>query len=236
MTTSRVSPPKAVQDQPGDSALSRLLSKTGRLSADAGRLRYFGTSTSICMFDPHFPASMSPDPSPTECEASRMIGELSGETHAHILDQYWTFYNSIVEVVPKEPFLEGHSTDNGELYSLFLHLTVLAIGLRFVDKERSDVIKLMISPYESIFHRQAKSMVESGLERRGGLPSVQALLLLADLEGGAGKDMTGWMYAGMACRMFFDLGLNLTSISPGLSGWEAEMRQKVAAACVIVDR
>jgi hypothetical protein len=34
------------------------------------------------------------------------------------------------------------------------------------------------------------------LERPGGIPSVQAFLLLGDLECGIGRDNTGWMYAG----------------------------------------
>jgi hypothetical protein len=224
------------RDQQDGGILNRLLSKTGHLNIDAGRLRYFGPTTNLHIYDTSNQDLSLPTLRKAEGEASTMIEQLSGETHAYLLKQYWDHYNPIIEVVPREPFMQGYRTDDTELYSTFLHLTVLALGVRFAPKERSDIMQLMVSPYESSFHRQSKQLVERELEKGGRLPSIQALLLLSDLECGCGRDMMGWMYAGMACRLFFDMGLNVDGLSLGLSRWDAEVRQKVSVACLLTDK
>lgn len=51
-----------------------------------------------------------------------------------------------------------------------------------------------------------------------------------------GRDNLGWMYAGMAVRLAFDIGLHLDSRNSGLSDREVEIRQMTLWACVIYDK
>ena len=70
------------------------------------------------------------------------------------------------------------------------------MGYRGADMDRDDMKKISLGNRESTLHREAKYMLDIELERPGGIPSVQALLLLSDLECGVGRDNTGWMYSG----------------------------------------
>jgi hypothetical protein len=79
-------------------------------------------------------------------------------------------------------------------------------------------------------------MLDLELECPGGIPSVAALLLIGDLEVGVGRDNPGWMYAGMAMRLCYDIGLHLDSRRAGLSQREIDIRRMTLWACVIFDR
>jgi hypothetical protein len=60
--------------------------------------------------------------------------------------------------------------------------------------------KIGVWDRESDLHREAKYLFEYELEKPRGIPSVQALLILGDLEGGVGRDDTGWMIGGVILR------------------------------------
>lgn len=79
-------------------------------------------------------------------------------------------------------------------------------------------------------------MLDLELERPGGIPSVAALLILGDSEVGVGRDNVGWMYAGMAMRLAYDIGLHLDSRHTGMSDREIDIRRMTLWSCVIYDR
>jgi hypothetical protein len=91
-------------------------------------------------------------------------------------------------------------------------MAMLAEGYQYSDKRRED-IKRLAAPKEttdsSIFHTKAKKKAEQELINPGGIPSIQAFFLLADLEVGVGRDDTGWMFAGMSFRLIYDVGLHV---------------------------
>lgn len=110
------------------------------------------------------------------------------------------------------------------------------MGYRFADKSRLDMQRIALPERESTLHREAKFMLDLELERPGGLPSIAALLVLGDLEVGVGRDNVGWMYAGMAMRLCYDIGLQLDTRQVGLSEREMDIRRMTLWACVIYDR
>ena len=112
------------------------------------------------------------------------------------MDLFWDYYNSVLHIVHKEAFNEDMQSGSSKYYSGFLHISILAMGYRFADLEREDMKKITLGNRECTLHREAKYMLDMELERPGGIPSVQAFLLLGDLECGVGRDNTGWMYAG----------------------------------------
>lgn len=96
--------------------------------------------------------------------------------------------------------------------------------------------RISLPDRESTLHREAKYMLDLELERPGGVPSIAALLILGDSEVGVGRDNVGWMYAGMAMRLCYDIGLQLDTRQVGLSQREVDVRRMTLWACVIYDR
>lgn len=128
------------------------------------------------------------------------------------------------------------NTGSGSYYSPFLHVCMLAIGYRYADRTRPDVQAFATPDGESLLHEEAKRLVDHELQMPGGIPSLQSLLLLGDLECGVGRYNTGWLYAGMACRLIFDLGLNRQISQAGQSRLDMEVKRTVLWGCVVLDR
>lgn len=122
------------------------------------------------------------------------------DTHDYLMSLFWTNYNSAFEILNKNAFEEGYHQKDSQYYSVFLHLCVLAIGYRFSDKSRMDIQVLSAGRSESILHRDAKCIVYHQLDHLCDLPSVVALLILGDLECGAGRETNAWLYGKAALR------------------------------------
>ncbi|KAF2186726.1 hypothetical protein K469DRAFT_630689 [Zopfia rhizophila CBS 207.26] len=222
-----------------DGMVSRLLSTRGHLSFDqlSGRLRYFGPTTN-CHIHSELgnPMNTTPESSEQARRAEKIIRSLPMETYDYLMDLFWTFYNPVLHVLHQEAFNEDREAGRTQFYSGFLHVCVLAMGYRFADKARPDMQKISLPEMESTLHREAKYMLDHELERPGGIPSVVALLLLGDLECGVGRDNLGWLYAGLAVRLAFDIGLHLDTRLSRLPEREVEIRQMTLWACVIYDK
>ncbi|KAK1585214.1 fungal-specific transcription factor domain-containing protein [Colletotrichum navitas] len=222
-----------------ESVVQRLLSTNGTYSFDqlAGQLRFFGPTS-----NPRVPQTEPTDDSvcrePPEQvrQAENVIRSLTGPTHDYLMNNFWTHYNSVLKVVHRETFESSRESQDPKFYSPFLHVSMLAMGFRFADPGREDTERVALGNRESSLHREAQRMLEVVLERSGGIPSVQALLLLSDLECGVGRDYTGWMYAGMAIRLAFDIGLHVDSRENGIDEHETDVRHTVMRACVVYDR
>ncbi|KAJ9658282.1 hypothetical protein H2201_007841 [Coniosporium apollinis] len=219
--------------------VKRLLSTRGHLSFDqlSGRLRYFGPTTNCHVHSGYGSISEETRESLEQSRrAEKAIRFLSIETHDYLLDLYWQHYNSVLHVLHHEAFREDKENGRTQFYSAFLHVCVLAMGYRYADKSRPDIQRIALPARESTLHREAKYMLEYELERPGGIPLISALLILGDLECGVGRDNLGWLYAGMAVRLAFDIGLHLDTRSSNLPEREVEVRRMTLWACVIYDK
>ncbi|CEI65175.1 hypothetical protein FVEN_g12317 [Fusarium venenatum] len=224
-------------DSKHEDVIHRLLSTKGNLSFDqiSGRLRFFGPTANSHVYAESTSLSDSHEPSEQIRRAVKTIQSLSQETHDYLIDGFFHYYNSVIQIIDRTAFEADRSSKSSKFYSHFLHITVLAMGYRAADMDRDDMRKITLNPRESTLHREAKHMLDIELERPGGIPSVQALLLLGDLECGVGRDNTGWMYSGMANRLAFDIGLHLDCTS-NMSEQDTKIRNMVMQACVIYDR
>jgi len=138
--------------------------------------------------DKHWPISM-------------VLRDLSSQTHAYLMDLYWSCHNSVLHMVHRIAFSEDEQSGSNQFYSTFLHVAILATGFRYADKSKPDIQKLALSgPTSSILHQKAKELAKEELEKSGGIPSIQALFLVAYLECAAGRDENGWMYSGQLFR------------------------------------
>lgn len=180
-----------------DSSVRHLLAPRGRLSFDqsAGRVRFFGPTANIhvyaessCHFD-------SRDPEQAR-RADSLIRTLPSSTHSYLMTCFWEYFNTSHQVVDQATFEADRVSQDPKFYSTFLHVAILAAGYRFADRSREDIKRLTAGNWESTLHRQVKSMLSAELEKPSEVSSVQALLILADLECGVGRDTQGWMYSG----------------------------------------
>jgi hypothetical protein len=189
-----------------------------------GRARFFGPTANIHLYSRSTPSGFAPFEQPEHVRrAERAIAALRSSTHDHLMRCFWEYYNPSYQVVDEAAFEAGRTTQDPRFYSAFLHLAILAIGYRFADLDRDDVKRATLGSRESTLHGKAKSMLEAELERPAGISTVQALLLLADLECGVGRDTTGWMYSGMCCA-HINRGIGIvyyvSSDANGMKGWQ----------------
>ncbi|KAM7190074.1 Fungal specific transcription factor domain containing protein [Rhypophila sp. PSN 637] len=171
--------------------------------------------------------------------ARKLIESLTTSTREHLISCFWDHYNTMHQVVDRQSFEADRRAQKPKFYSTFLHLAMLAAGYRFSDRSRETVKRFTLGSWESTLHRETRFLVESELERPGGLTSVQGLLILGDLEFGAGRDTAGWIYSGIATRLAFALGLQVQDVSwdsNHSTGSGADVKRLVMTACVMFDR
>ncbi|EOO00709.1 putative nitrogen assimilation transcription factor nit-4 protein [Phaeoacremonium minimum UCRPA7] len=185
-------------DPKKEDIVHRLLSTKGNLSFDqlSGRLRFFGPTANSHVYAESQDTFDSREPPEQIRRSERIIRSLTVATHDYLMNNFWEYYNSVLHVIDQSAFEADRESQNPKFYSSFLHITILAMGYRFADHDREDMKKITLGNRECNLHREAKYMLDIELERPGGIPSVQALLILGDLECGVGRDNTGWMYAG----------------------------------------
>ncbi|EME41414.1 hypothetical protein DOTSEDRAFT_176530 [Dothistroma septosporum NZE10] len=220
--------------------VNRLLSTRGHLSFDqlSGRLRFYGGTVNCHVYSESVTDHAKADRDRLEQarRGAKCIRGLPLETHDYLMQMFWQHYNSVLHVVHEEAFNEDRKHGRTQFYSGFLHVCILAMGLRPADKTRPDIQRLALPERESQLHCEAKYMLDLELERPGGIPSIAALIILGDLEVGVGRDNVGWIYSGIAMRLCYDLGLQLDSRNAGLSQREVDIRRMTLWACVISDR
>lgn len=205
MNSNHTLPPMSKEDSPfrmldakQEDIVYRLLATKGNLSFDqlSGRLRFFGPTANSHVYAESPDQFDSREPPEQVRRAERIIRSLTSNTHDYLMGHFWEYYNSVLRIIDREAFEADRDSQNPKFYSSFLHITILAMGYRGADMDRDDMKKISLGNRESTLHREAKYMLDIELERPGGIPSVQALLLLSDLECGVGRDNTGWMYSG----------------------------------------
>lgn len=232
--------PNSASSYGGSSMVSKLLSSSGHLSFDqlSGRLRYFGPVANCHVHVELKDQSEEANRQALEQQrrAEKAIRSISAETHDYLLGLFWEYYNAVIHVVHRAAFEEGMEAGRGPYYSGFLHLCILAAGYKFCQKDRPDMQRIAMPDKESTLQREAKYMLEYEIERPGGIPSIVALLLLGDLETGSGRDNLGWLYAGMANRLCFDIGLHLDTTNTGASQRDIEIGRMTLWACIIYDK
>jgi hypothetical protein len=172
--------------------------RSGYLKFDhpGGRSRYFGASTNYHIYSHSNSSEMSSKFEAQNEKTRQLIQDIPQETHNHLMDRFWKCHNSVIHVLHRAAFEFGKENRDSTYYSTFLHICILAIGYRYAERTKFGVQRFAIPDRESVLHKEAKRLVEHELEMPGGIPSLEALILLGDLECGIGKYNTGWLYAG----------------------------------------
>jgi hypothetical protein len=167
-----------------------------RFDMSSGRMRFFGPTTDMSVLS-ETTMNKNLERQESHWPIALLVGDLSPEAHDYLIGLYWSCHNSVFHLIHKDAFYDDRERGGTQFYSVFLHLCMLATGFRYADKDRQDMQRLFVGSHnESTLHAKARHMVRLELERPGGIPSIQALFLLGDLECMVGRDDTGWMYAG----------------------------------------
>lgn len=201
----------------------------------SGRVRYFGPTTNMNVLTTSS-ESESLERRENHWPICLVIKDLTMETHDYLMDLYWTCHNSVLHLVHSDAFYHDLERGGTQFYSVFLHLAILATGFKYADKSRKDVQRLAPSGTNcSTIHEKARAYAKMEHDGPGGIPSVQALGLLADLEFNNGRDDSGWLFAGMSLRLVFDVGLHVDPSPLHLSERETQIRHMVLWACLVRD-
>jgi hypothetical protein len=223
----------------GKILVKKLVPAPVKFDMASGRVRFFGPTTNMNLLST-VNVSRSLERRESHWPIALLIRDLSPETHDYLMELYWRSHNNHFHLIHKDAFEDDLANGGTQFYSIFLHLSILAIGYRYADKTRDDIARLIASGRPpcaiSIMHAKAKTMVNLELEKPGGIPSCQALFLLGDLECMIGNDATGWMLAGMSFRLVFDVGLHVDPNELQLTDLEIEIRHMVLWACLINDK
>jgi hypothetical protein len=136
-----------------------------------------------------------------------LINDLSPETHDYLIDLFWSCHNTVFHLVHKDAFYNDRERGGTQFYSVFLHFAMLATAIRYAEKDRLDIQRLLQTGSGiSSLHEKARCLATLELERPGGIPSIQALFLLGDIECMIGRDDRGWCYAGQwSHEQYFEL-------------------------------
>ncbi|KAF2635232.1 hypothetical protein P280DRAFT_437412 [Massarina eburnea CBS 473.64] len=217
--------------------LGKLIPQPVKFDMASGRVRFFGPTTSM-----HILSRSTSDAEKSResfWPISMLVKDLGPETHDYLIDLFFDCHNSALHIVHKWAFFDDLKGGGTQFYSNFLHMCMLAEGYRYADRTRNDIKKLAGQGKKegnlSVFHAKAKKMAELELVKPGGIPSLQAFFLLGDLEVGIGRDDTGWMFAGMAFRLLFDVGLHVDPSELRLTEREVQIRHMVLWACIMND-
>jgi hypothetical protein len=110
------------------------------------------------------------------------------------------------------------------------------MAYQFADKDRPGMRHVTLNNGSSVFQREVKFILERELESLHGLTTIQALLVLSDVECARGRDDLAAMHIATSCRLAFDFGLTLDCSELGLTEVEVHFRRKLLRSCMIYDR
>lgn len=181
------------------STLSDLAPQTVKFDMSSGRLQFFGPTTNMHIYSRDRSVSATSNNLPeSQWHISFLIHDFTKATHDYLMELYWGCFNSVFHLVHKFAFYDDMERGCSQFYSSFLHVCLLAEGFRYANKSRPDIQKLISDDPQvcSILHAKAKKMAQLELEKTAGIPSIQGLLCLGDLETTCGRDDTGWMFSG----------------------------------------
>lgn len=186
------------------SVMRNLVPSPIHFDMSSGRVRYFGPTTSMNVLTTSS-QSEALERRETHWPICMVVKDMAMETHDYLMELYWTCHNSVLHLVHLHAF--NHDMDHGgtQFYSVFLHLAILATGFKYADKSRKDVQRLATTGTAgSTLHEKARAFAKLEHDEPGGIPSIQAFGLLADIEFNIGRDDSGWLFAGKSASGLAD--------------------------------
>jgi hypothetical protein len=183
-----------------DNIISRLCGRQWKLNSDEeGQYKFFGPTSSL-----HLTESVSSSllevggqrSMPEETDFDTMIDH---DTHLHLLEIYWNYQHTILQVFDREEFLEALKTRQGKYFSKALLCAIYACAARISDRP---ALRAMVVPsQDDLSHDEpylvatAARLIDQELQRPQ-VTTIQSLLLLSVNYCSLSKDTKGWLSTG----------------------------------------
>ncbi|OQV03151.1 Fungal specific transcription factor domain-containing protein [Cladophialophora immunda] len=232
-----------IPSQEEDNLISRLCGRQWKLNSDEeGQYKFFGPTSSLhltesvssSLLGPWSQRGVTADISPDD--------PIDPGTQTHLLENYWKYQHTVLQVFDREEFLEGMKTRQTKYFSKALLYCVYACAARISDRPS---VRAMVIPSnddmedkEPFLVATATRLVDQEL-KRPQITTIQALLLLSVIHCSLSKDTKGWLLTGDACRLAIDLGLHRTGeklASTNFSPRDMKVRQITYWGCLVFDR
>ncbi|KAK2811439.1 hypothetical protein FQN50_002062 [Emmonsiellopsis sp. PD_5] len=237
----------------------------GRYQMD-GKQRSFGPTSSL-----HLTVNVTEDPtwsiieawgerSTESCETDNF--ELDSETQNYLLNLYWKYQHTELQVFHKEAFLRDMSTGKSGFYSKALLYCILSCAARI--SHRPEIRALVLPSHSSgqdpqqsgteqrpLLFTAASRLLEQEL-RRPQITTISSLLLLSVIYCASSQDTRGLSLTGTcllypilcnfilmdrtACRLALKLELHRDCSHLNLPQMDVEARQIAFWGCVVFDR
>ena len=200
---------------------------------ERGRVHYFSPST---CFKNYVRDNMISEVRNVDQWTNRILNDISTEVDTYLMELFWTRYNNILGIVDQQAFCRDQANGASTYYTGFLHLVCLAMAYQFADKDRPEIRQVTLKNGSSLFHREVKYNLERELESLHGLTTIQAMLILSDVECARGRDDLAAMHICTSCHLAFDFGLALDCFELALTEEERHFRRRLLRSCMIYDR
>lgn len=210
---------------------------------DAGDLRYFGAASSFNLAN-NVPTHIASAAHAQEegLRAARISGmqDVPDELRDHLLDLFWQWQNSWYLLVPQAPFLSDlHAGKVGQFCTPLLLRAIMALASRYSDRIETRTDPDDCNTAGAAFASDVDVMLHFEM-RAPTMCTIQATALYGLYVNSTDNESLAWLYAGIASRMAFSLGLHEDSTKLTQSGiisrQAADARNLTWTGIYIIDR
>ncbi|KDB21487.1 hypothetical protein H109_06581 [Trichophyton interdigitale MR816] len=236
------SPVSLLRQKVPDNIIARLCDGRYQLNYDSnGQLRYFGPTSSLHLTDTVATSIVRSWGEYPSTNPKIEVCEIDAETQEYLLNLYWKFQHTELQVLHKDAFLRDMATGQTKFYSKALLYCIMACAARI--SHRPEIRAMVLTPGLSAsdelppLFAAASKLVDEEL-KRPQITTLQCLLLLSVIYCAFSQDTKGWVLTGTACRLAIDLGLHrdCSSFTDKFSPMDIEARSIAFWGCVIFDR
>ncbi|KAF7562913.1 hypothetical protein G7046_g1230 [Stylonectria norvegica] len=224
-----------------DNMIVRLCGGQRQLNSDrAGRLRFFGPTSSL-----HLSESVTSSVLIREPNSSRgryqWQDTISADLQNHLFELYWKYQHQVLPIIHKEAFLNDLENGQTKYCSKLLVYCILTRAASI--SEDPEIRALALAEDDTnedppFLVNRCATLLDAELNNPG-ITTLQSLQLLSDIYCVICNDTKGWLDAGGACRLAFELGLHSDSKGLGstaLSQVDLEIRHIAFWSCFSLDR
>ncbi|KAL1905645.1 hypothetical protein Sste5344_008583 [Sporothrix stenoceras] len=251
-----VSSPGSQSDRSGGAASSssdnmiiRLCGGYRQLNSDrVGRLRYFGPTSSLHLAESVTSSILlrgEPATHPSRSGGSVVWQNVVSEAlQDHLFELYWTYQHQVIPIIHKEAFLQDFKSGQTKYCSKLLVHCILARAAAISDRSNIRAMALVedeVNEDPPLLVRRCADLLDAELNQPG-ITTLQSLELLSEIYCVVSNDTKGWMDAGGASRLAFELGLHSDmeglnqATTASLTPVETEVRQICFWSCFSFDR
>ncbi|CAK7228658.1 hypothetical protein SEUCBS140593_006988 [Sporothrix eucalyptigena] len=165
------------------------------------------------------------------------------QVQEHLLDLYWTYQHQVLPCIHKEAFLRDMRNGDTKYCSSLLVMCILTRAAAISNEPGLRALALADDAEDDppYLVRKCVVMLEHELDAPG-ITTAQSLQLLSEMHCAISHDTKGWMYAGGAGRLAYELGLHRdpddfgTTAATEMTQLDKEVRQVVFWSCFNLDR